>query len=322
LQLTLPDGTKRENDASTRGKSVDFVHALFACYPRAMANLTPAEKRKLERLLGMGSGYVLGFSNRTFADFVLDSTGRDIYSDKYDYGSGSKANRLRGFWNEEPNGVVAKLIGDLLDYMLEGGPLPSETQPLFDQCKQIVTRLVQDSPVPAVRQIGPGPYEGSCTQGNIFINYRRDDDPGFAHALFGQLEHNFPAEQLFMDVDYIPAGADFVQVLETEVAKCDVMLALIGKNWLDARGQHGVRRLDDPADFVRIEIEAALSQGKLVIPVLIHGAQMPRPEDLPEALRPLARRNAIRLTHERFKDDVRGLVKSIQRTLQEAKQIR
>jgi hypothetical protein len=95
-----------------------------------MSNLTAAEKRKLERLLGMESGYVLEFSNRTFSEFVLDSTGREIYDGKYDYSSGSKANRLRGFWNEEPNGVVAKLIGDLLDYMLEGGPLLPETQPL------------------------------------------------------------------------------------------------------------------------------------------------------------------------------------------------
>lgn len=79
----------------------------------------------------MGSGYVLDFSNRTFAEFILDSTGRDIYISKYDYGSGSKANRLRGFWNEEPNGVVAKLIGDLLDYMQEKLVQP-EVQQLFD----------------------------------------------------------------------------------------------------------------------------------------------------------------------------------------------
>ena len=111
-----------------------------------MSNLTAGEKRKLERLFGMESGYVLGFSNRTFSEFVLDSTGREIYNAKYEYGSGSKANRFRGFWNEEPNGVVAKLLGDLLDYMLES-PLAPEVQPLFEQCRQIVVRLAQDSPV-------------------------------------------------------------------------------------------------------------------------------------------------------------------------------
>jgi Abortive infection C-terminus len=97
-----------------------------------MSNLTAGEKRKLERLFGMGSGYVLGFSNRTFSEFVLDSTGREIYNVKYEYGSGSKANRLRGFWNEEPNGVAAKLVADLLDYMQEGGPLSSETGPVAE----------------------------------------------------------------------------------------------------------------------------------------------------------------------------------------------
>src|SRR5215468_2001792 len=119
-----------------------------------MSNLTGAEKRKLERLFGMGSGYVLGFSNRTFSDFVLDSTGRDIYSAKYDYGSGSKANRLRGFWNEEPNGVVAKVVGDLLDSMTDN-PLAPEMQPLFEQCRHIVVRLNHDNPVTELETLSP-----------------------------------------------------------------------------------------------------------------------------------------------------------------------
>ena len=71
-----------------------------------MADLTVSEKRAFERLLGMGSGYVLHFSNRTFSEFVMDSTGREIYDSRYDYGSGSKANRLRGFWNEEPHDSI------------------------------------------------------------------------------------------------------------------------------------------------------------------------------------------------------------------------
>jgi hypothetical protein len=81
-----------------------------------MSDLTGAEKRTFERLLAMGGGYVLDFSNRTFSEFVLDSTGRDIYDSRYDYGSGSKANRLRRFWKQEPNHMVAQLMGELLDY--------------------------------------------------------------------------------------------------------------------------------------------------------------------------------------------------------------
>jgi formylglycine-generating enzyme required for sulfatase activity len=151
----------------------------------------------------------------------------------------------------------------------------------------------------------------------IFINYRRGDEPGFTQALLGRLEQSFPAEQLFIDVDNIPPGEDFVHVLESQVVQCDALLAVIGKGWLDATDEHGGRRLDDPNDFVRIEIESALRQGKRVIPVLVGAAHMPRPEELPESIRPLARCNAVRLTHERFRADVQGLVKALQRELEE-----
>ncbi len=87
-----------------------------------MSDLTFAEKRKFEQLLGMSSGYVLDFTNRTFAEFVLDSTGHDIFDPRYNYASGSKANRLRAFWQKETNSVVGKLMGDMLDYNGETGP--------------------------------------------------------------------------------------------------------------------------------------------------------------------------------------------------------
>ena len=96
--------------------------------------------------------------------------------------------------------------------------------------------------------------------GKIFINYRRGDDAGFTQALFGRLEQVFARDQLFMDVDSIEPGVDFVQVLNDQVAVCDVFLAVIGRTWLTARDDSGTRRLDSPKDFVRIEIEAALRQ--------------------------------------------------------------
>lgn len=106
-----------------------------------MSDLTFLEKRKFEQLLGMGTGYVSDFNNRTFAEFVLDSTGRDIYDPRYDYGSGSKANRLRAFWQKEENGVVGKLMSDLLDY-------GNGTGPLQEACLLIVARLLKGSPNP------------------------------------------------------------------------------------------------------------------------------------------------------------------------------
>ena len=152
----------------------------------------------------------------------------------------------------------------------------------------------------------------------VFINYRRGDDPGFVQALFARLEQSFRSEDLFMDVDHIAAGVDFVRALDEKVAQCDVMLAVIGKGWLDARDADGKRRLDDEQDFVRIEIESAIRRGKLIVPVLVGGATLPEAEDLPASLKPLVRFNAVRLTHERFRDDARGLVSGVQKALKEA----
>jgi hypothetical protein len=112
-----------------------------------MSDLTNAEKRKLERLLSMGGGYVLDFSNRTFSEFISDATGREIYDPRYEYGSGSKANRLRAFWREEGNHVVGKLIGELLDYGLAAGSF-EKNDTVLDECRQIVIRLTQNSLVP------------------------------------------------------------------------------------------------------------------------------------------------------------------------------
>jgi hypothetical protein len=154
--------------------------------------------------------------------------------------------------------------------------------------------------------------------GKIFINYRRGDDPGFAQALLGRLERAFSTEQLFIDVDNIEPGMDFVRVLEEQISKCDVVLAVIGKGWVDALDERNARRLDNPEDWVRIEISSALNQDKRVIPVLVGDALMPRSDQLPDALKPLATRNAVRLRHDRFRADADGLVKALQKVLEDA----
>jgi hypothetical protein len=153
--------------------------------------------------------------------------------------------------------------------------------------------------------------------GKIFINYRRGDDPGNTGRLFDRLQDVFEPQQLFLDVDNIAPGLDFVRVLNERVGECDILLAVIGRSWIDTRDGAGKRRLEDPDDFVRIEIESALTQGKRVIPVLVGDAVMPRPDELPQTLQPLARRNAVRLTHERFRADTQGLIKALQNALTE-----
>ena len=110
-----------------------------------MSDLTFAEKRKFEQLLGMSSGYVLDFTNRTFAEFVLDSSGCDIFGSRYEYASGSKANRLRAFWQKESNAVVGRLMGDMLDYI-------GETGPNVEMCRLIVGRLLGHVSVPPMQK--------------------------------------------------------------------------------------------------------------------------------------------------------------------------
>ncbi len=127
-----------------------------------MSDLTNAEKRKLERAFGMASGYVLNFSNRTFEEFFLDSVGIEIYDEKYDYASGSKANRMRALWNIEPNHIVGKVLEDIFDEWEEWNekeynPSSGEYEvPRFpDDCLKIVERLKAHSPVPEIEALKP-----------------------------------------------------------------------------------------------------------------------------------------------------------------------
>lgn len=123
-----------------------------------MSDLSFREKLKLEKLFGMGSGYVLNFSNRTFQEFVNDSVRRDIYCHKYDYESGSKANLLRKFWEIEPNHVVGKVVSDLVELAREQSPRWND-EALLDECRRIAERLRQGAPVEDLEAIGEGLIE-------------------------------------------------------------------------------------------------------------------------------------------------------------------
>ena len=151
--------------------------------------------------------------------------------------------------------------------------------------------------------------------GKIFMSYRREDDMGFAGRLYDRLVTVFSRDQLFMDVDSIEPGLDFVEILEQQIAESDVLLALIGRGWLAATDEEGERRLDQPNDFVRIEIASALKQHKRVIPILIGDAVMPRANELPEDIEKLATRQSIRLMHERFTVDAERLIEFLKRAL-------
>jgi hypothetical protein len=157
--------------------------------------------------------------------------------------------------------------------------------------------------------------------GKIFINYRRDDSGGTAGRLHDRLAETFGRENLFMDVDHIPAGVDFVDYLPSQVAACDVFLAVIGPNWLDAKDDDGRRRFDNPADFVTIEITAALARNIRVIPVLVDGARTPKTDKLPDSIKPLVRRNAVEVRNTNFGRDAKALAEKVREALKTARPV-
>jgi hypothetical protein len=147
--------------------------------------------------------------------------------------------------------------------------------------------------------------------GRVFINYRRDDSIGTAGRLHDRLAQSFGRDHVFMDVDHIPAGVDFVDHLHKQVSACKVFLVIIGLHWLDAKDDNGVRRLEDPDDFVGVEIAAALGRDIRVIPVLVDGATMPKASELPDHLKPLVRRNATEVRNSQFGRDADALVQKV-----------
>jgi hypothetical protein len=142
----------------------------------------------------------------------------------------------------------------------------------------------------------------------IFLCYRRDDSAGDTGRLHDRLALEFGDKCIFMDVDGIRLGTNFVKRLTAEVESCDALLAVIGPNWLDARDEEGNRRLDDPHDFVRIEIGAALQREIPVIPILLNGTKIPRADRLPSELQELALRSALDVRHGSFHSDVARLI--------------
>lgn len=157
-------------------------------------------------------------------------------------------------------------------------------------------------------------------KGRIFISYRRIDTSYAAGRIYDRLVAKFGEDAIFMDVDTLEGGVDFVKVLEDAVQSCDVLIALIGRQWLNIKDKDGTRRLDSPEDFVRIEIVTALKRNIRVIPVLVDGVEIPQPAELPENLRTLARRNALQVNHHSFNSDVYRLVEHTESALVEAEE--
>ena len=150
---------------------------------------------------------------------------------------------------------------------------------------------------------------------SVFLSYRREETRHIAGRLADRLTERLGSTQVFMDVDTIEPGADFAAAIARAVASCDVLIALIGPTWSTILDRRGRRRIDDPDDFVVLEIQAALERDIHIIPVLVDGADMPERYDLPEGLQQLTRRNAVRLDHETFRSDIGTLLDAVERML-------
>jgi hypothetical protein len=154
--------------------------------------------------------------------------------------------------------------------------------------------------------------------GKIFISYHRDDASAWAGRLYDLLVKHFSRDDIFMDVDSVNLGQDFVKTIEETVGSCAVLIAVIGAHWLISSDEEGGRRLDNPEDFVRLEIATALKRGMRVMPVLVDGATIPEVGDLPDDLKALVRRNALQLSHDRFRTDSKQLVTELKSALGKA----
>jgi len=142
----------------------------------------------------------------------------------------------------------------------------------------------------------------------IFISYRRSDSQGYAGRLEDTLRGYFGEDRVFRDVGGITPGEDFKHKIEESIEAAGALIVLIGPNWL-VHNENGLPRLHEPGDQVADEIEAALKRGRVVVPVLVEGALMPREEDLPDTLKELSRRNAVTISDENWLFDVNRLAK-------------
>jgi TIR domain len=150
--------------------------------------------------------------------------------------------------------------------------------------------------------------EARPPESTIFISYRRDDTAGFAGRLYDRLADRFSGDRVFMDIDTIRPGHEFAADIEQALSECAACIVLIGPRWTTIASADGGRRLDDPTDFVRLEVAAAIRRGVPLFPVLVDGAASPPAASLPEEIRGVAARQSIELSSERWNYDVGRLL--------------
>ncbi|MCB1890409.1 MAG: toll/interleukin-1 receptor domain-containing protein [Rhodocyclaceae bacterium] len=203
-------------------------------------------------------------------------------------------------------GVIG--VASLLNWGTNGRVAPAESTPWLSLGWITITALIvrrrrraglamraPTRPSATSRGAEPPPMPRRGETPSIFLSYRRSDSQDVTGRLYDRLVQHFGRDHVFKDVDNIPLGVDFRRFIGEQVGRCDVLLAVIGPSWLDARNDQGERRLDEGRDLVRVEIAAALKRDIPVVPILIGGAAVPASETLPEELRALSDRNGIQV---------------------------
>ncbi len=145
----------------------------------------------------------------------------------------------------------------------------------------------------------------------VFISYRREDTAAAAGRVYDRLARLLTKANVFFDVSTIGGGEDFAQRIASEIGRSDAALVFIGDKWLEQAQPGGALRIAQADDYVRAELRAALARQLLVVPVLVGGAKMPRPEQLPEDIRAVTTKNALPLRHESFDDDTENIVAAV-----------
>jgi hypothetical protein len=225
--------------------------------------------------------------------------------------------RLRG-WAEEARDVISfaqKFRSDVAEWVRRGKPSDALYRGLqlgeAEQWAENYALNIAESDFFTASQLW-------ASAKRIFISYRRADSADVCKQLYQRLALHFGQEAIFMDVDDIPPGADFRAHIDAILARCAIVLVVIGPDWIHVAGENGKRRLDDPDDLVRIEVEKALAYDTIVIPLLVKGASFPKALDLPSSLLPLTNLNGARLRsaglnplRDRFSIDIQRLVQKV-----------
>jgi hypothetical protein len=179
----------------------------------------------------------------------------------------------------------------------------------------VLKRLVEARLSPPRPLKSPRSRPSASSVPTIFLCYRREDTQDAAGRLHDRLVDAYGPERVFMDIDSVPLGVDFVEHVTEQIGRCSAVIVMIGKQWHTIKDKKRRRRLDNEDDLVRAEIRAALQQKIPVIPVTVQNAAMPQAEDLPDDIRLLARRNGIQLDATRWRTDVERLIKELDRVM-------